>query len=323
MKMKRPENWGVGRAPAAGGPGGARGGASTGTSAGDAGVANAEGAGAVRPRRASHHAGLWVGGAMVAAVCFAALVGLTWGRDPLEVNLAEALLEPCVEHPFGTDQFGRDVLARVFRGAAISLKVGVLSRIIAVGVGVLAGAVAGYYGGLRDRVLMRLADVVMAYPALLLLIAVTAAFPPSLTVVFLALGFVGWPGVARLVRSMVLSLREREFVLAARAMGVKDRRILAGHILPNCLGPITVAFTVGMGSAVMAEASLSFLGLGAQPPEPSWGAMVSHGVDYLRSAPWLTFFPGAAIAFTVVGFNILGDAIRDIYDPRSRGPRGG
>jgi ABC-type dipeptide/oligopeptide/nickel transport system permease subunit len=190
--------------------------------------------------------------------------------------------------------------------------------LIAVGIGVVAGAVAGYYGGLSDRALMRSADVVMAYPALLLLIAVTAAFPPSLTVVFLALGFVGWPGVARLVRSLVLSLREREFVVAARAVGVPEGRILARHVLPNCVGPIVVAFTIGMGGAVMAEASLSFLGLGAQPPEPSWGAMVSHGKDYLRSAPWLTVFPGAAIAFTVVGFNVLGDAIRDIFDPRLR-----
>jgi ABC-type dipeptide/oligopeptide/nickel transport system permease subunit len=254
---------------------------------------------------------------MVAAVCACAAVGLALGDRPLEVDLAGALSRPSLGHPFGTDQFGRDVLYRVFYGAAISLKVGVLSRFIAVGIGVLAGAVAGYYGGLSDRVLMRSADVVMAYPALLLLIAVTAAFPPSLTVVFLALGFVGWPGVARLVRSLVLSLREREFVVAARAVGVPDRRILARHILPNCLGPIIVAFTIGMGSAVMAEASLSFLGLGAQPPEPSWGAMVSHGKDYLRSAPWLTFFPGAAIAFTVVGFNVLGDAIRDIFDPKA------
>lgn len=262
--------------------------------------------------------GLWVGGAMVLAVCLSALVGMTGVREPLAVNLSEALLGPSPGHPFGTDQFGRDVLGRVFSGAAISLKVGVLSRFIAVGLGVLAGAIAGYYRGFADWILMRSADVVMAYPALLLLIAVTAAFPPSLTVVFLALGFVGWPGVARLVRSLVLSLREREFVMAARAVGAPDGRILARHIMPNCLGPVIVAFTVGMGGAVMAEASLSFLGLGAQPPEPSWGAMISHGKDYLRTAPWLTICPGAAIAFTVVGFNVLGDAIRDIFDPKSR-----
>jgi ABC-type dipeptide/oligopeptide/nickel transport system permease subunit len=268
---------------------------------------------------ARRRAGLWVGGSMVAAVCLAALAAWLSGLDPTEVDLSLALRGPSLGHPFGTDQFGRDVLVRVMAGAAISLKVGVLSRFIAVGLGVLVGAMAGYYGGLRDRLVMISADVVMAYPALLLLIAVTAAFPPSLTVVFLALGFVGWPGVARLVRSLVLGLREREFVAAARAVGAHDRRILVRHILPNCLGPIIVAFTVGMGSAVMAEASLSFLGLGAQPPEPSWGAMVSHGKDYLRSAPWLTIFPGAAIAFTVVGFNVLGDAIRDVLDPRTGG----
>jgi peptide/nickel transport system permease protein len=263
--------------------------------------------------------GLWIGGFMVAAVCTAALGAWLSGLDPTRVDLSQSLRGPSLGHPFGTDQFGRDVLVRVMAGAAISLKVGVLSRFIAVGLGVLVGAIAGYYGGLRDRIVIISADVVMAYPALLLLIAVTAAFPPSLTVVFLALGFVGWPGVARLVRSLVLGLREREFVAAARAVGARDGRILLRHILPNCLGPIIVAFTVGMGSAVMAEASLSFLGLGAQPPEPSWGAMVSHGKDYLRSAPWLTIFPGAAIAFTVVGFNVLGDAIRDIFDPRSGG----
>jgi ABC-type dipeptide/oligopeptide/nickel transport system permease subunit len=279
-----------------------------------------------KKRRRNTPAGFWVGATMVATVFACAAAGLLAGDVPLRVDLGNALRAPCAAHPFGTDQFGRDVLWRVFYGAAISLKVGVLSRFIAVGLGVLAGAVAGYYGGLSEKVLMRSADVVMAYPALLLLIAVTAAFPPSLTVVFLALGFVGWPGVARLVRSMVLSLREREFVVAAKAVGVADRRILARHILPNCLGPIIVAFTIGMGSAVMAEASLSFLGLGAQPPEPSWGAMVSHGKNYLRSAPWLTVFPGAAIAFTVVGFNVLGDAIRDIFDPKSGvagGSRGG
>lgn len=262
---------------------------------------------------------LWAGAVMVAAVGAAAAFSLTAPYDPLGVDLSKALLKPCFEHPFGTDQFGRDVLSRVLYGAGISLKVGVLSRFIAVGLGVIVGALAGFYGGALDRIFMRTADVVMAYPALLLLIAVTAAFPPSLTVVFLALGFVGWPGVARLVRSLVLSLREREFVLAARAVGAADGRILARHILPNCLGPVIVAFTLGMGTAVMAEASLSFLGLGAQPPEPSWGSMISHGKDYLRSAPWLTFFPGAAISFTVVGFNLLGDALRDALDPKARG----
>jgi ABC-type dipeptide/oligopeptide/nickel transport system permease subunit len=262
---------------------------------------------------------LWAGGVMVAVVCLAAALSLVSPHDPLGVNLSEALRGPCAEHPFGTDQFGRDVLARVLYGAGISLKVGVLSRFIAVGLGIIAGALAGYYGGTLDRILMRSADVVMAYPALLLLIAVTAAFPPSLTVVFVALGFVGWPGIARLVRSLVLSLREREFVLAARAVGATDSRILLRHIVPNCLGPVIVAFTLGMGAAVMAEASLSFLGLGAQPPEPSWGSMISHGKDYLRSAPWLTFFPGMAISFTVVGFNLLGDALRDALDPKARG----
>jgi ABC-type dipeptide/oligopeptide/nickel transport system permease subunit len=259
---------------------------------------------------------------MVGAVGAAAALGLHAPYDPLGVNLKDALLGPSLEHPFGTDQFGRDVLSRVLYGAGISLKVGVLSRFIAVGLGCLVGALAGYYGGILDRVLMRSADVVMAYPALLLLVAVTAAFTPSLTVVFLALGFVGWPGVARLVRSLVLSIREREFVLAARAVGVSDLGILTRHILPNSMGPIIVAFTLGMGTAVMAEAGLSFLGLGAQPPEPSWGSMISHGKDYLRSAPWLTFFPGAAISFTVVGFNLLGDALRDVMDPKARG-RGG
>ncbi len=278
-------------------------------------------AGVSRGRR---RGGLALGGAMVSAVCLAAVAAIVFGGDPSKVNLSEALRSPSWSHPFGTDQFGRDVLVRVMHGAVISLKVGVLSRVIAVGAGVLIGAAAGYFGGWAEKVSMRSADVVMAYPALLLLIAVTAAFPPSLTVVFLALGFVGWPGVARLVRSLVLGLRDRDFVVAARAMGANDARILTRHILPNCLGPIIVSFTIGMGTAVMAEAGLSFLGLGAQPPEPSWGAMISHGKDYLRSAPWLTFFPGAAIAFTVVGFNVLGDAVRDVFDPKSRGrgPRG-
>ncbi len=309
------------RGGAHGGPAGSGAGPGSGAGVGS-GAGGGPAAGGRRWALARRRAGLWIGAAMVAAVCLSALAAWLSGLDPTRVNLAEALRRPSLDHPFGTDQFGRDVLVRVMAGAAISLKVGVLSRFIAVGFGVFAGALAGYYGGVRDRLVMISADVVMAYPALLLLIAVTAAFPPSLTVVFLALGFVGWPGVARLVRSLVLGLREREFVAAARAVGARDGRILTRHILPNCLGPIIVAFTVGMGSAVMAEASLSFLGLGAQPPEPSWGAMVSHGKDYLRAAPWLTIFPGAAIAFTVVGFNVLGDAIRDVFDPRS-GRRGG
>jgi len=239
--------------------------------------------------------------------------------DPLDQDLAQSLQGPSWAHWFGTDSFGRDILSRVLYGARISLLVGIVSQGIAFSLGVAMGLVSGYYGGKVDALIMRLADVTLAFPTLLLLIAITAAFQPSLTVVFVAIGVVGWAGLARLVRSQTLVVRELDFVQAARALGMNDVRLLARHVLPNTLAPAIIAVTLGMAGAILLEAALSFIGLGAQPPTPSWGSMISDGRDFLRTAPWISVFPGLAIGLVVLGFNLFGDGLRDAMDPRLRG----
>ena len=236
--------------------------------------------------------------------------------DPTAIDMDHALERPSARHVLGTDAFGRDVLSRVMHGARFSLEVGVVSRLLALTLGTLLGLVAGYFGGRADQTVMRLADVTLAYPGLLLLIAVMAAVGPSKIALFLALGVVGWAGVARLVRAQVLSLKEREFVTAIRSLGAPNSRVLLHHVFPNVLTPILVIFSMGLGASIMAESSLSFLGLGAQPPRPSWGSMISGGLDYLRVAPWLSLAPGIVVTLTVLGFNLVGDALRDLYDPK-------
>ncbi len=236
--------------------------------------------------------------------------------DPLRGDLRNAyLLGPDGRFVLGTDSQGRDVLSRVLYGARLSLSVGLISQSVAVTLGVLLGLVAGYYGRWVDAVVMRLADVTLAFPTLLLLIAVAAAIKPSLPVVFVVIGVVGWAGMARLVRSQVLVLKRAEFVLAAQALGALDRRVLLRHLLPNVRTQVIIAATLGIAGAIMAEAALSFVGLGAQPPTPSWGAMVADGRDLLRVAPWVSFAPGIAIGLAVLGFNLVGDALREAYDP--------
>jgi ABC-type dipeptide/oligopeptide/nickel transport system permease subunit len=237
--------------------------------------------------------------------------------DPVAGDLRNAyLLGPGGPHPFGTDAQGRDVLSRVLYGARISLLVGLISQIVAAGTGVALGLVSGYYGRWVDALVMRLADVTLAFPTLLLLIAVAAAVSPSLPVVFVVIGAVGWAGMARLVRSQVLVLSGAEYVAAARALGARDRRVLLRHLLPNVRNQVIIAATLGIAGAIMAEAALSFVGLGAQPPTPSWGAMVADGRDLLRVAPWVSFAPGLAIGLAVLGFNLVGDGLREAYDPR-------
>ncbi len=235
---------------------------------------------------------------------------------PTHIAMAEALQPPGGVHPLGTDPFGRDVLSRVLYGARFSLEVGVVSRILALLLGTCLGLVAGYFGGRADQAVMRLADITLAYPGLLLLIAVIAAVGPSKVSLFVALGIVGWAGVARLVRAQVLSLKEREFITAIRSLGATDASVIVRHVLPNVMTPILVIFSMGLGASIMAESSMSFLGLGAQPPLPSWGSMISGGLDYVRVAPWLSLAPGIVVTMTVLGFNLLGDALRDLYDPR-------
>jgi len=273
-------------------------------------------------RRALGHGGFVAGAVLVLAFLAAALAGpLLPGPDPLAASPEHALRPPGPDHPLGTDAVGRDLAARVMAGARLSLLVGLLARLVSLAVGTAAGLLAGYQGGRTDAVIMRLADMTLAFPALLLLIAIVAAFGPSLVTLFLALGLLGWAPVARVLRSQVLALRDVDYVEAARALGAGRARILLRHVLPACGSTIMVLFSMGMATAIIAEGSLSFLGLGAQPPQPSWGTLIRDGFEYLRSAPWLTLIPGACMALAVLGFNLLGDALRDLLDPQ--GARGG
>jgi peptide/nickel transport system permease protein len=222
------------------------------------------------------------------------------------------------QHPLGTDQFARDVLSRLLYGARISLTIGFVSVGISVTLGTLLGAAAGYFGGIVDAMIMRFVDMVISFPRLVLLILVIALFEPSLLLIIVVLGLTLWPGTARLVRGEVLSLREREFVQAAEALGYPKRRIVLRHLIPNTLAPVIVAATLGIGHTIVLEAGLSFLGYGVQPPTASWGTMVADGRNELLGAWWLATFPGLAIVFTVLSFNLVGDGLRDALDPRLR-----
>lgn len=225
---------------------------------------------------------------------------------------------PSWDHPMGTDRFGRDVFSRVLYGGRVSLAIGFIAIAIAITLGSLVGAVAGYARGWIDTVSMRTVDLLLSFPRLVLLITIVALVQPSVLVITLVLGLTGWMGTSRLVRGEVLSMREREFVLAARALGFGAPRILFRHILPNVASPIIVAATLGIGNTILVEASLSFLGLGVPPPAPSWGLMVAAGKDVVLDAPWIALFPGLAIVLTVMSFNLVGDGLRDALDPRSR-----
>lgn len=259
-----------------------------------------------------------VGAALFGLVVLAAL-GAPWlaPSDPLRGTLTESLHAPSSGHWLGTDVQGRDVLARVLHGARLSLSVGFVSQGIALVLGLALGLVAGYYGRWVDAAVMRLADVTLAFPPLLLLIAIAAAVRPSLPVVLLVIGVVGWAGMARVARAQALVVRALDYVQAARALGGRDWRIVLRHVAPNVLGPVAVAATLGVGAAIMAEAALSFVGLGAQPPTPSWGAMVAEGRDLLRTAPWVSLFPGLAIGAVVLAVNLLGDGLQDALDVRA------
>ncbi|MCH7921664.1 MAG: ABC transporter permease [Nitrospinae bacterium] len=238
--------------------------------------------------------------------------------DPTAIRLAEGLSGPSITHPLGQDKLGRDILSRIIYGARISLYVGVATVMLSAFVGTVVGAVSGYAGGVVDEVVMRLIDILLAFPGILLAVAVMAILGPSLNNIVIALTVLGWVGYARLVRGQVLALREFEFVLAARALGADARRIITRHLLPNVLGPVIVQATFGMAGAIVAEAGLSFLGLGTQPPTPSWGSMLNDGREFLLTTPHLTTFPGLAIMTVVLGLNFLGDGLRDILDPKSR-----
>jgi ABC-type dipeptide/oligopeptide/nickel transport system permease subunit len=248
----------------------------------------------------------------------AVLAPLIARQSPITIDLAHLLQRPSAQHWLGTDIQGRDIWSRLVYGARVSLTVGLISQGIALALGVTLGLLAGYYGKWVDEVVMRLADVTLAFPTLLLLIAMVAALQPSEGVVFATIGIVGWAGMARIVRGQVLVVRQLEYIQAIRALGAGDLRIMLQHVLPNVIAPVVIAATLGVAGAIMAEAALSFLGLGVPPPAPSWGSMIADGRDLeqLRRAPWTSVFPGIAIGAAVLGFNLLGDALRDALDPR-------
>lgn len=257
------------------------------------------------------------GCAIVALVCLGAL-GAPWllPWDAATQDLPNRLQGPTWEHWCGLDELGRDILARVLLGARVSLLVGLVVVGVSSIVGMIVGAISGYYGGRVDQLIGRVMDVLMAFPGMLLAIALVAVLGPSLVNVVVALAVIGWVSYARLVRGQVLRAREFEYVTAARALGAGTVRILAGHVLPTAMPPLLVQATLGMAGAILSEAALSFLGLGVQPPTPSWGTMINGGRVHLLDAPHLTVFPGVLLAIVVLGFNFLGDGLRDAIDPR-------
>jgi peptide/nickel transport system permease protein len=258
-----------------------------------------------------------VGIIIVFVAFFAAVAGpLLCPYDPSAQELARRLEAPSLAHPLGLDELGRDILARLLQGARISLMVGIAVVSVSSAAGMLFGSIAGYFGGRVDDLISRVIDVLMAFPGILLAIALVAVLGPSLVNVVLALSVIGWVGYARLVRGQALRARELEFVQAARACGASSARIVLRHILPTAIPAVVVQATLGMAGAIIAEAALSFLGLGVQPPTPSWGTMLDAGRAHLFDAPHLTIFPGLAIATLVLGFNFLGDGLRDRVDPK-------
>ncbi len=238
------------------------------------------------------------------------------GADPSRIDTANMLASPSSVHPLGTDELGRDVLSRMIHGAHISLQVGFISMGIATAIGLLMGLCAGYYGGWADAVISRFIDVMLCFPSFFLILSVIAFLGPSIVNIMVVIGLTGWMGVARLVRAETLSLKERDFVAAARAQGAGDGRIIFRHILPNALAPVLVSATLGVAGAILVESGLSFLGIGVQPPTPSWGNILTAGKDNIESAWWLSLYPGLAILVTVLGYNLLGEGIQEAVDPR-------
>lgn len=261
-----------------------------------------------------------IGFALILGFLFLSFFGTALAPyDPLNPSIYDQLQGPSATHLFGTDSLGRDVLSRVMSGAHISLSVAAIVLSIAVTLGVLVGGLSGFFGGWIDDVLMRVTDLFLAFPFLVLAIAISASLGPSLRNTIIALSVVYWPWYARLVRSQVLTVRTREFIESARASGCSNRRLLLRHVMPNAMSPVIVQLTLDVGFAILATASLSFIGLGAQPPSPEWGAMINDARAYFQTAWWYITFPGIALALTVLGFNLIGDGLRDFLDPRTRG----
>lgn len=257
-----------------------------------------------------------VGAGIVSVLCVLALLApVIAPYDPVEVNLDIQFDVPSLQHLFGADLYGRDLLSRVIYGARISLLIGFIPSAISMAIGAALGVLAAFYGKWVDAFIMRLADVVLAFPSIILAMVVTYTLGASLFTLFIALSVVGWASAARVVRSQALAIKETDFITASKSIGVGDARIMFRHIIPNCLAPILVLFTLNIPEAIMAEAGLSFLGVGAQPPTPSWGLMVNEAQQYVFSAPWASILPGVAILLTTLGFNFVGDGLRDAIDP--------
>ncbi len=260
---------------------------------------------------------LALGALMVGVLALSALLASVLAPyDPVAQSLGDRLLPPSAAHWMGTDAFGRDILSRLLYGSRISLAVGFVAVSIYILIGVLVGSLAAYYGGWVDALLMRLVDVLLCVPTFFLILMVVAFVGPSILNIMVIIGLTSWTDVARLARGEVLSLKSREYIQAARGLGYSDARIILKHLLPNALGPVLVVATLGVGGAILTESSLSFLGLGVQPPTASWGNMLMEGKDHLMDAWWLVLFPGLAIFLTVLGYNFLGEGLRDQWDPR-------
>ena len=261
---------------------------------------------------------LAVTGLVIITVLYAIAVFAPWVApyDPTDIDPDNRLEKPSAAHPMGLDEVGRDVMSRVIWGARISMTIGFVAAGISLVLGVFLGAVAGYYGGKVDNVIMRVVDVLMSVPTFLLIIAIVAVVGPSITNVMIVIGLTYWSSYARVVRGTVLSLRSMDFVEAARACGNSSLRIILKHVLPNCFAPVIVMATLNVAGSILLETSLSFLGFGVQPPDPSWGNILTTGRQYMRHAPHIALFPGMAISITVLAFNLLGDGLRDALDPR-------
>jgi peptide/nickel transport system permease protein len=239
-------------------------------------------------------------------------------HDPVVPDLKNILTGPTWSHPFGTDTLGRDVFSRVIFGSRVSLLVGFVSVGIASLIGIILGAVSGYLGGLVDEIIMRFVDLMMCFPTFFLILAVIALLGPSIWNIMIVIGLTNWMSIARLVRAEILSIKSKEYVLAAKAMGFPRRRIIFNHVLPNAMSPVYVVATLGIGGAILTESALSFLGIGVQPPMPSWGNILTQAKDNIEVAWWLSLYPGLAIFLTVMGYNLLGEGLRDVFDPRRR-----
>jgi len=261
---------------------------------------------------------LAVSGALIIIIMsvFALFAPLLSPYQPDEIQIGNYLLPPSTQHWLGTDLLGRDLFSRMAYGARISLLIGFVSVGIAVSIGVFFGAIAGYYGGWVDMVIMRFVDIMFCFPTFFLILAIIAMLEPNIFVIMAVIGLTGWMGVSRLIRAEILSLKERDFVQAARACGVSDFAIIIRHLVPNAIGPVIVSATLGVAAAILTESSLSFLGIGVQPPTPSWGNILMDAKSSLGVAWWMTFYPGLAIFITVLGYNLLGEGLRDVLIPR-------